>query len=82
MSQLIVRGGENAERWIGENIRGLRTNLALIQNPEVPVPGTGYSLFTQRELAFDFIDANAVEVQARLKERGVETELVILPGRW
>jgi len=82
MSNLIVLSGDYKGRFVGRKLYGFRTDPMLVQNPGIPIPDTDYSLFVQNEAAFDFIDANALEVQAGLKKLGVDTEVICLPGQW
>jgi hypothetical protein len=74
MSNLIVLSGDYKSRYVGRKFYGFQTDPVLDQ--------TDYSLFVQKEAAFDFIDANALEVQAGLKKLGVKTEVISLPGQW
>jgi hypothetical protein len=77
MSILQVVVGENKGRVVGAN-RRVRSSPELRTSPEVPVPGTGCSLYIQREEAFHFIEANALSIKEELLRRGVETE--VIPG--
>jgi hypothetical protein len=71
-----IVSGEYAGRFVGPHYMGLRTNPALLANPEVPVPGTPYYLFAQEAAATGYPQARAEQVQAELKAVGVESELV------
>jgi hypothetical protein len=77
MSILIVTSGEYKGRYVGQQCSGPRVNPVLNQNPEMPVFGTGYSLFIQEKFAFHFeIDSNAVAVQTGLRKCHVDTKVV------
>jgi hypothetical protein len=75
LKRLMVSSGEYKGRYIGQNIGGLRTNPELLKTPEVPIPGTGYSMYAQEGAAFRFNEANAINVQVELKKRRIDTAL-------
>jgi len=74
MPRLIVSSGEHKGRYVGPNYSGLRTNPVLLASPEVKLPGTPYSLWTQEQMAAAYLEQKALEVQAELKALGLETE--------
>jgi hypothetical protein len=65
---LVVCSGEFKGRYVGHNFSGLR------RVPEIPVPGTGYSLFSQPQGAAFFPESVATQVIARLENMGVHAE--------
>jgi len=71
---LIVTSPEYEGRFVGFNMCGLQRNPEHLDAPEIPIPGTGYSLFTERGGASLFTESDALRVKARLKGMGVETE--------
>jgi hypothetical protein len=71
---LVVCSGEFKGRYVGHNFSGLRRVPPNLRVPEIPVPGTGYSLFSQQKGAAFFPESVAVEVIARLNNMGLQTE--------
>jgi hypothetical protein len=53
----------------------IATKLNPPDAPEIPVPGTGYSLFTGERGAAFFTESDALQVQYRLRKMGVDTQL-------
>jgi hypothetical protein len=71
---LVVCSGEFKGRYVGHNFSGLRRVPTSPRIPEIPVPGTGYSLFSQKQGASFFPESVAIQVMARLKTMDVQTE--------
>jgi hypothetical protein len=71
---LVVCSGEFKGRFVGHNFSGLRRVPEDPRIPEIPVPGTAYSLFSQKQGASFFPESVATEVIARLQTMGVQTE--------
>ena len=71
---LVVTSSEYNGRFVGFNMCGLQRNPNHLDAPEIPVPGTGYSLFIDEQGAFHFNEPDARRVQGRLWEMGVETQ--------
>jgi hypothetical protein len=65
-----------AGRYVGQTLTGARRNPALIANPEIVLPGSPYALFVQEEAATRFFEPKAIEVQAELKKRRLNSILV------
>ncbi len=76
MMKVRITTGDYAGRYVGPNFSGLRTNPSLLASPEVKLPGTPYSLFTQEQVANSYSEEKAVKVQAELKALGLGSELV------
>jgi hypothetical protein len=74
--RIRITTGPNAGRYVGPNIGGLVTNKELLENREVKVPGTKYSLYAQEGAANKYFENPAAGVQAELKAKGYESELV------
>lgn len=74
--KIRIAAGEHKGRYVGQNFYGLRTNPELLASPEVKLPGTPYSLFTQEQVANNYLDEKARQVQTELKALGLESELV------
>ena len=76
---LVVTSTEYAGRFVGFNMWGMQRNPDHHDAPEIPVPGTGYSLFTDEQGASLFSEeSDALRVQDRLLRMGVGTELRIV----
>jgi len=73
--RLVVTSSEYKGRHVGFNMCGLQRNPDHHDAPEIPVPGTGYSLFTDEQGASSFTESEALRVQDRLRRMGVETVL-------
>ncbi len=73
---LVVRSGPCRVRFVGWNFSGLRWNKANSKSPEVRVPRTGYSLFSDARGASVLNESEALCAQARLKYAGVDIELL------
>ena len=72
-----VTSGNYKGRFIGPNIgRGLVTNPALLETPQVPLSGTDFSLYAQEDAANRFFPEKAAEVQKQLTSLGLTCELV------
>jgi hypothetical protein len=69
---LVVISGEFRGRYVGVNLLGLRKIPPHTGCPEIPVPGTEYSLFVHLEGAAHLLPARAIEVQGVLKAAGIE----------
>jgi hypothetical protein len=73
--KLVVTSSEYKGRFVGVNMYGMQRNPKHHDAPEIPVPGTGYSLFLEETGASFFLnEADALRVQARLRKMGVDTE--------
>jgi hypothetical protein len=75
LKKLVVASGDYKGRYIGQNVFGVRTNPELLKIPEVPIVGTGYSMYAQEGAAIQFFESNLAHMQAELKKRGIETEI-------
>jgi hypothetical protein len=71
---LVVTSNEYKGRFVGFNMCGLQRNPDHLDAPEIPVPGTGYSLFSEEQGASFFSESDALRVRGRLKKLGVVTE--------
>jgi hypothetical protein len=75
--RIKITSGVQAGRFVGPNIGGgLITNPALLNNREVRVPGTPYSLYAQADAAMQFFEKGVESPRAQLRGLGYETELV------
>jgi hypothetical protein len=73
--KIKINAGECSGRYVGPlHIAGCRTDQGLTENPEVPVPGAGVSLYVQDDFAILFFEP--LDLQAELKCLGFDTELV------
>jgi len=71
-----ITSGPFAGRFIGPNIYGMVTNPMLREHPQIGLTGLPYSLYVQVQAATGFIETKAREVQAILKQNGLDSELV------
>lgn len=67
--------GEYVGRFLGQNFSGLRTTPELLENPEIPLNGTSYSLYAQEQFANLYFSSKAAQVQAELKALGIDSEM-------
>jgi hypothetical protein len=72
---LVVTSSEYKGRYVGFNMCGMQRNPDHHDAPEIPVPGTGYSLFLDERGASFFPKSEALRVQGRLRSMGVDTKL-------
>jgi hypothetical protein len=72
---LIVTSGEYRGRFVGWNLAGLARYPEWPSSPEIPITGTGYSLFLSEDGASHFLKERAGEVQQELRQVGIETAL-------
>lgn len=72
---LVVISSEYEGRYVGFNMCGMQRNPDRPDAPEIPVPGTGYSLFILEQGASLFTEVDAIRVQYRLGKMGVDSEL-------
>jgi hypothetical protein len=78
---LVVTSREYKGRYVGFNMCGLQRNPNHQDAPEIPVPGTGYSLFIAEQGALLFSESDAFRVQDRLRKMGVDSELCNMPKK-
>lgn len=60
---LIVTSNDYGCRYVGVNMCGLQPNPDHHDAPEIPVPGTCYSLFSGEQGASFFTESGAIRVQ-------------------
>ena len=73
--KIKIKSSEHFGRFVGPQfVDGYRTDPALEENPEVPVPGTCVSLYLQEDFAMRFFAPHATQVV--LSRLGYKTELV------
>jgi hypothetical protein len=72
---LVVTSGDFAGRYIGLNIAGLRKVLDNHVPLEIPIAGTGFSLFRDEVGAYHLTELSALTLQAALLKFGLTTEL-------
>ncbi len=74
--KIKVTSGEYAGRFIGQNLMGLITNPAILNNPPIPLVDIPYSLHALPQMAMAFPEAKARAIQAQLAVIGLSSEIL------